>query len=36
VLADGSVRFRTDPDWFTDYSRRSTVDWQQPMVEAAE
>jgi L(+)-tartrate dehydratase alpha subunit len=30
------VQFRTDPEWFTDYSRRATVEWQRPLVEAAE
>jgi len=24
---DGRVEYRTDPEWFTDYSRRPTVDW---------
>ncbi len=33
--ADGRVEFRTDPEWFTDYSRRSTVEWE-PLREAAE
>jgi L(+)-tartrate dehydratase alpha subunit len=28
IHADGKVDYRTDPDWFTPYSRRSTVDWQ--------
>jgi len=36
VFPDGRVEFRTDPEWFTDYSRRSTVEWGQPLVEAAE
>ena len=36
LYPDGRVEFRTDPEWFTDYSRRSTVEWQRPMVEAAE
>ncbi len=25
--ADGSVEYRTDPQWFTPYMRRDTVDW---------
>lgn len=25
--ADGRIEFRTDPEWFTDYMRRSTVEW---------
>ncbi len=36
VFADGRVEFRTDPMWFTDYMRRSTVEWERPMAEAAE
>ena len=27
VGADGRAEFRTDPMWFTDYSRRATVEW---------
>ena len=29
-------RVPTDPMWFTDYMRRSTVEWEQPIAEAAE
>jgi L(+)-tartrate dehydratase alpha subunit len=37
VHADGRAEFRTDPEWFTDYSRRATVEWEKPQnVEAAE
>lgn len=36
IFADGSVEFRTDPMWFTDYSRRPTVEWEQPLIAAAE
>ena len=25
----GRVEYRTDPDWFTDYQRRETVEWPQ-------
>jgi L(+)-tartrate dehydratase alpha subunit len=32
---DGRVEYRTDPDWFTPYQRRETVDWE-PVQEAAE
>jgi L(+)-tartrate dehydratase alpha subunit len=35
VHADGRVSFRTDPMWFTDYSRRESIEWQ-PHAEAAE
>ena len=27
VAPDGKAAFRTDPQWFTDYSRRETVEW---------
>ncbi|MFV2034347.1 MAG: fumarate hydratase [Halocynthiibacter sp.] len=30
IHADGRVRYRTDPDWFTDYQRRETVEWEFP------
>jgi L(+)-tartrate dehydratase alpha subunit len=36
VHADGSVTYRTDPMWFTDYMRRATVDWETPHAAAAE
>ncbi|MEO0619320.1 MAG: fumarate hydratase [Pseudomonadota bacterium] len=36
VYADGRVEHRTDPEWFTDYSRRLGTEWELPMVEAAE
>ncbi len=36
VFADGSVEYRTDPEWFTDYQRRETVDWQVGAGAAAE
>ncbi|MEL6265616.1 MAG: fumarate hydratase, partial [Pseudomonadota bacterium] len=35
IWPDGRVEERTDPDWFTPYQRRDTVDWQ-PRAEAAE
>ena len=35
IYPDGRVEHRTDPDWFTPYQRRETVDWE-PMKEAAE
>jgi L(+)-tartrate dehydratase alpha subunit len=34
VFADGRVEYRTDPDWFTDYQRRETIEWSQ--MQAAE
>ena len=27
IHADGSVEFRTDPEWYTPYQRRETVEW---------
>ena len=30
IAADGRAQFRTDPMWFTDYMRRSTVEWGAP------
>jgi L(+)-tartrate dehydratase alpha subunit len=36
IYADGTAEFRTDPMWFTDYMRRSTVEWHQPVATAAE
>ena len=35
IHADGRVEHRTDPDWFTDYQRRETVEWE-PQRKAAE
>ncbi len=29
IHADGRVSYRTNPDWFTDYQRRETIDWEQ-------
>jgi L(+)-tartrate dehydratase alpha subunit len=29
VFPDGRAEFRTDPEWFTDYMRRPTVEWEQ-------
>ena len=29
IYGDGRVKYRTDPDWFTDYQRRETVEWPQ-------
>ena len=27
IHADGRAEYRTDPEWFTDYSRRSGIEW---------
>ena len=35
IHSDGRVEYRTDPDWFTAYQRRDTVDWHQA-TEAAQ
>jgi len=35
LFADGRVEYRTDPEWFTDYARRATVDWTPSMAVAA-
>lgn len=36
IYPDGRVEYRTDPDWFTPYQRRETVEWRDPAQEAAE
>ena len=36
IHGDGSVEFRTDPEWFTGFSRRATVEWNPSMLAAAE
>jgi len=36
IAADGRAAFRTDPTWFTDYMRRTTVEWGRAAAEAAE
>jgi len=36
IAADGRVAFRTDPQWFTDYMRRATVEWHGAAAAAAE
>ncbi|MBC6416737.1 MAG: fumarate hydratase, partial [Rhodospirillales bacterium] len=30
IHADGRVEERTDPQWFTDYQRRESVQWELP------
>ena len=29
IYPDGKVIYRTDPQWYTPYQRRETVDWQE-------
>jgi L(+)-tartrate dehydratase alpha subunit len=36
IYPNGTAQFRTDPMWFTDYMRRSTVEWHAPVATAAE
>ena len=36
IHADGHIEPRTDPQWFTDYMRRETVDWPATAPMAAE
>ena len=36
IHGNGRVEYRTDPEWFTDYMRRSTVEWEAPQHAAAE
>jgi len=31
IFADGRIKYRTDPKWFTSYSRRATVEWEAPL-----
>ena len=35
IHGDGRVECRTDPDWFTDYQRRDSVEWEIPKLEVA-
>ena len=34
IYGDGRVEYRTDPDWFTDYQRRETVEWPQAQTKS--
>ena len=34
IHGDGRVEYRTDPEWFTDYSRRTTVEWEAMPIAA--
>lgn len=36
IYPDGKAIFRTDPEWFTNYMRRPTVEWESPHSMAAE
>jgi len=35
IFKDGSIEYRTDPDWFTPYMRRETIDWPTPLSKSA-
>ncbi|MEM7530068.1 MAG: fumarate hydratase, partial [Pseudomonadota bacterium] len=34
IWADGRVEHRTDPEWFTPYQRRETVEWGETAMAA--
>jgi L(+)-tartrate dehydratase alpha subunit len=34
IYGDGRVAYRTDPQWFTDYQRRETVEWPQAQTKS--
>jgi len=36
LFPDGRVEYRTDPDWFTPYQRRETVEWPPAASQAAQ
>ncbi|MDF1792743.1 MAG: fumarate hydratase [Thalassobaculaceae bacterium] len=36
LFPDGRIEYRTDPQWFTPYLRRDSVDWAPGRMEAAE
>lgn len=36
LFPDGRIEYRTDPQWFTPYLRRDSVDWSPERMEAAE
>jgi L(+)-tartrate dehydratase alpha subunit len=36
IYADGRIEERTDPEWFTDYARRSSIGWSEARPIAAE
>ncbi len=35
IFPDGRVEHRTDPDWFTEYQRRDTVEWEEALEQAS-
>ena len=32
IFAGGEIEYRTDPNWFTPYMRRETVEWENPQA----
>ena len=35
IFKDGSIEYRTNPEWFTPYMRRESVDWPTPLSKSA-
>jgi L(+)-tartrate dehydratase alpha subunit len=35
IFADGRIEYRTDPNWFTPYMRRETVEWETPKASSS-
>jgi L(+)-tartrate dehydratase alpha subunit len=35
IFPDGRVEHRTDPDWFTEYQRRDTVEWDEALEQVS-
>ncbi|MFK5980108.1 MAG: fumarate hydratase [Rhizobiaceae bacterium] len=35
IYKDGSIEYRTNPEWFTPYMRRESVDWPTPLSKSA-
>lgn len=35
IHKDGSIEYRTNPEWFTPYMRRETIDWPTPLSKSA-
>lgn len=35
IFKDGSIEYRTNPEWFTPYMRRETIDWPTPLSKSA-
>ena len=35
IYKDGKIEYRTNPEWFTPYMRRETIDWPTPLSKSA-